>query len=121
LETNGSFDTGLTVIAIDNVLDKSNYPPYTVALQMFEAIKASTSNTILTAKDISHGPFKSFLVKYENNPEVALPIIIHKVFISNDKTGSLYVVSFEAPKSDWDEAWKIGETILKYNLVDDAF
>ena len=52
---------------------------------------------------------------------MALPIIIHKVFISNDKTGSLYIVSFEAPKSDWDEAWKIGETMLKYYLVDDEF
>ena len=52
VKTNGSFDTGLTIIAIDNVMDKYSYPPYTVALQMFEAIKASTSNTIITAKDI---------------------------------------------------------------------
>lgn len=121
VKVNGSFDTGLTVIAIDNVMDKYNFPPYTVSLQMFEDIKENTSNTIIGAKDISQGPFKSFFVKYENNPDVAVPVIIHKVFISNDKTGSLYIISFESLKSNWDEAWKNGDTILKYYLVDDEF
>lgn len=117
----GSFETGLTVIAIKNVMDKLHFPPYTVSLQMFDGIKQNPSNTIIETRDTSQGPFKSFIVRYENHPEVAKPIIVHKIYIANDKTGSLYIVSFEAPKSEWDEAWKIGETILKYYLVDDEF
>lgn len=117
----GSFDTGLTVIAFTDVLNKLNFPPYAVSLQMYEDIKSSISNTIIKTKDITQGKFKSFIVRYENHPKVAEPIIVHKLFVANDKTSSLYIVSFEAPKSSWDQAWELGEVILKYFMVDDEF
>ena len=121
IKENGSFETGLTVIAITDVQEKLNLPPYTIALQMFDDISHNNSNTIIKSKDISQGKFKSFIVLYENHPRIAEPIVVHKIFIANDKTGSLYIVSFEAPKADWGEAWKIGNQILKYYLVDDEF
>ena len=61
------------------------------------------------------------MVLYENHPIIAEPIVVHKVFMANDKTSSLYIISFEAPKVDWAKAWKIGDQILKFYLVDDEF
>lgn len=121
VKTYGSFDTGLTVQGLSDVLNKIHSPPYAIALNMLEDIKSSKSNTIIKLKDLSQGPFKSFFVRYENNPEVAEAIIVHKIFIANDKTSSLYIVTFESPKASWNQAWKTGNTILKYYLVDDEF
>ena len=39
--------------------------------------------------------------------------------IANDKTGTLYVILFGAPESEWDKAWKIGKTMLNPIFLDD--
>jgi len=39
--------------------------------------------------------------------------------VANDKTGTLFLVVFEAPTASWEEAWKTGESIFKKMLLDD--
>jgi len=46
------------------------------------------------------------------------PARIHTLMIANDKTGTLYVVLFEAPKDRWDEEWKLGHPIVKQLMLD---
>ena len=46
-------------------------------------------------------------------------VTVHQVLIANDKTGTLFMVLFEAPTEDWDEAWRKSEVMLKRLLLDD--
>jgi tetratricopeptide (TPR) repeat protein len=120
-DDDNQFNTGLTLIAIKNLKSKKGISPTEFALKMVAEIKKSAVDTVLQIKDISQGPFSSILVKYENSPPGLEPIIIHKVLTANEKTGSLYMILFEAPKVSWDKAWENGEVMMKYFLLDDEF
>jgi len=115
------FETGLTMIAAKNITQKYNVSPYRYALDLMLGIKTDPDNTIIKQASKKQGPFDSVFIKYENNPSGLKPIIIHKMFIANEKTGSLYIVIYEAPKNEWDDAWKEGEVMLKKYFVDDEF
>ena len=39
--------------------------------------------------------------------------------VVNDKTGSVYLVIFEAPEASWAKAWAIGQPILAKLGLDD--
>ena len=45
--------------------------------------------------------------------------MVHNLVIANDRTGMIYIVLYEAPESEWKEAWKIGEPILKQLIIVD--
>lgn len=40
------------------------------------------------------------------------PLIVHAIAIGNEETGTLYRMRFQAPASDWEEAWKTGVVML---------
>lgn len=115
------FTTGLTLIAAQDIESKIKVSPYRYALDLMLAIESDADNSIIKQNSKKQGPFDSLFIQYENNPPGLEPIVVHKMFIANVKTGSLYIVIFEAPKDEWDEAWKLGYTILKYYLIDDEF
>ena len=60
------------------------------------------------------GPFKGYGCLYKSNGSM-----MHNLLIANDKTGSMYLIIFEAPEKEWEDAWKIGEPILKKLYIDD--
>jgi tetratricopeptide (TPR) repeat protein len=120
-DENTDLETGLTLIAIENLKSKNGMSPMLFSLGMVKEIEKSPDDTIIEMKDISQGPLFSILVKYENHPLGLKPNIIHKVLTANDETGSLYMILFEAPKESWDDAWKYGEVMMKYFLLDDEF
>jgi hypothetical protein len=39
----------------------------------------------------------------------------------NDRTGTVFLVTFESPEAEWDEAWKIGQALLKSLTFDEKF
>ena len=45
---------------------------------------------------------------------------LFKAFIANEKTGTIYVIIFEAPTEEWEATWKIAEPMLKYLFIDDT-
>jgi hypothetical protein len=47
----------------------------------------------------------------------ASPVFVYNLIIANDRTGTVYVVLFEAPEEEWKKAWKIGEPILKQLII----
>jgi len=115
------FETGLTVIAVKDMVSKINMPLIQYSLEMLMAVKADSNNTIIEQDITKQGPFDSVFIKYQNNPSGLKPIIIHKTIIYNEKTGSLYIVIFEAPENEWEDAWKKGEVMLKKFFIDDSF
>lgn len=119
--TNGVFETGLTMQAIKSLQEKKGVSPFTVATQMAQDILGKKENTRISTQDLSSGPFKAFFIRYRNAPSDAKPIIIHQVFIANDKQDTLFIITFEAPEKSWDEAWRIGEPMVKKFLIDDEY
>jgi hypothetical protein len=119
--TNGVFETGLTMQAIKSLQKKKGMPPSVLAIQMAQGILGQRENKKLSTQDVSSGPFRAFFIRYRNAPEVAKPIVIHQVFIANDKKDTLFIVTFEAPEKSWDEAWRIGEPMVKKFLIDDEY
>ncbi len=121
VKTNDLFETGLTLQVVKGLEKKKGIAPSLTALKMGQAVLKSRDNKQLDMQDVSSGPFKAFFIRYRNAPPVANPIVIHQVYISNDKKDTLFVVTFEAPEPSWDEAWKIGEPMVKMFLIDDEY
>jgi len=121
VKTNGLFETGLTLQVVKGLQKKTGVVPSLTASKMGEAVLRSKDNKKLDMKDVSSGPFKAFFIRYRNAPPVTKPIVIHQVYISNDKKDTLFIVTFEAPEKSWDEAWKIGEPMVKMFLIDDEY
>ncbi len=121
VKTNGVFETGLTMQAIKSLQKKKGISPFAFATQMAQDILDKKENKKLSAQDLSSGPFKAFFVRYRNVPKDAKPIVIHQVFIANDKKDTLFIITFEAAEKSWDEAWRIGEPMVKKFLIDDEY
>lgn len=121
VKTDGAFETGLTMQAVKGIQEKKGVSPFTLAVQTGQGILEKKENTELSTKDVSSGPFKAFFIRYRNAPEGAKPIIIHQVFIANEKKDTLFIVTFEAPERSWAEAWRIGEPMVKKFLIDDEY
>lgn len=121
LDTQETFGTGFTLIAVKDIQSKSGLPAIMFPFAMAKEIEEDNESTVIQMKDISQGPFTSVMVKYENHPENLPPIIIQKAIIANESTNSVYIIIFEAPKDEWAEAWKTGEVMLKKYFLDDAF
>ena len=69
---------------------------------------------------IEYGSFKQFILLYKSfSTDLDKNIMIHEVFISNDKTNSLYFIMFEFPVDEWETNWKIAEKILELFGIDD--
>jgi hypothetical protein len=45
------------------------------------------------------------------------PVFVYNLIIANDRTGTIYVVLYEAPEEDWEKAWRIGAPILKLLII----
>ena len=121
VEDAGSFETGMTLQVIKDLMKNKGMPPSVFAIEMTQLALNKPENSRISSEDLSSGPFKAFGVRYKNAPAVAKPIIIHQVSIANDKQDTLYVVTFEAPESSWDHAWKLGEVMLKRFCIDDQY
>jgi hypothetical protein len=121
VKTNGLFETGLTLQVVKGLQKKTGVALSVTASKMGEAVLRSKDNKKLDMKDVSSGPFKAFFIRYRNAPPVKTPIVIHQVYISNDKKDTLFIVTFEAPEKSWEEAWKIGEPMVKMFLIDDEY
>lgn len=62
----------------------------------FEAGPLIMYHVILMNEDVGNGDFIAF-----------------NLVVANNKTGTLYMIVFEAPADQWDQAWKIGQPIIE--------
>lgn len=119
IDQKGYFETGLTFISTQNVSTKpqGKVPPSKFADAMLKEMK----NTYPLERESSgpQGPFYTVRYQYIDAPKGKTAVRIYNLLMANDQTGTLYQVIFEAPLSEWDKAWEIGEQILKKILVDD--
>jgi hypothetical protein len=115
--TNGQFTTGMSVNVIPNIPKKKAASPYDFACQYREAARQSVKFANEWNKDL--GPFKSVGFVF-NKDDKKGAFTVHTLLIANNKTGTLYLVLFEAPTAEWVETWKIAEPMLQLLYIDDS-
>lgn len=117
ISKNGQFMTGLTVNVIPDIPKKQSMSPYEYARVYRETTRKSEKITQEWNKDM--GPFRSVGFVFDKKDKAG-DFRVHNLLIANDNTGTLYLVMFEAPISEWNKAWKIAEPMLQYLLIDDT-
>ncbi len=110
----GIFETGLTIQVLRNVQAKYKNPASVVALSLIQDIADRKENRQLSLSVNDKSVVKSIIYRFRNASVAAVPIIVHKFFLINDKESYVYVITFESPEKTWKKYWnKEGETILK--------
>lgn len=116
IEKQGLYETGLALNIATNVKKQSGKKPSEYAAYYLAKQARRGKELDVFSREI--GPFRNiggrFLIKDDQGE-----LIIHFYLIANDKTGTLFIYMFEAPKDQWDEAWKIGEVMFKNLHLDD--
>ena len=113
----GSFKTGLTVNVIPKIPAKKKVSAYEFTKQFRDEARKTVK--IIREWDKDMGTFRSVGFQYERK-DLDGAYKVHNLLISNETTGTVYLVTFEAPSEDWETAWKIGEPIMKQLYIDDA-
>ena len=117
IEEDGDFTTGMTVNVIPDIPIKKSSSPFNFALQLRESARQSSKFSKEWEKDMGH--FKSVGFVYSKKDATG-SFTVHNLFIANNQTGTLYLVLFEAPASEWQQIWKIAEPMLQYLYIDDT-
>ena len=112
----GFYKTGISINVITNIkkVDSFEY------IKLFIKELKKKVEVIEESDLIEYGSFKQFILLYKSfSTDLDKNIMIHEVFISNDKTNSLYFIMFEFPVVEWETNWKIAEKILELFGIDD--
>ena len=117
IDQSGVFQTGLTLNCIRDVPKKTGQAPSDYATSMADT--AAGKFQLVDRTTSKQGPFRAVRFRYVDAPAGKESITVYQLLIANDKTGTFFLVIFEAPTSSWSEAWKSGDIILKKLLLDD--
>ncbi|WP_372742851.1 hypothetical protein [Neptunomonas sp.] len=113
----GVFSTGASVIFAESVSRLAHVPPSVLIIKAGDDfVRNKNFNIIEVQKIKDYGTYKSLIIKYRSNSEVADPTIVHLAYYAFDKEDFLYIVTFESPESTWDKYWETGKIILS-NIV----
>ena len=111
----GRFDTGLSINVFRKLKDRDAVE---YARKFVESM--AEQNALVHDWTIDMGAFKGFGCLTRNAVEGEdVFIMMHTLAIANDSTNTFYLLFFESLEAEWDEAWTIGDQILKLFLVDD--
>ena len=111
-----TFDVGVTVNVIRDVPAKMSKQPSIFAKEYVEL--AAKSNSEAKTWTTTSGTFVSHGVLYVGVGN-KLGFKFYNLIIANDRTGTAYSVTFEAPTVDWDRKWQVVEQVLKQLALDD--
>lgn len=109
VDISGKFLVGLTV----NVMPRlKRRDAVASAYELIEGFAAG--KRLIRSWDASMGPFvgAGCLVQDETT-------VMHVLTVANPKTNTLYLFIFEAPSSEWEKAWTLGDKMMKRLLLDD--
>src|SRR5579872_2736414 len=113
IEDGKAFKTGLSV----NVLrDQKDPTPEKLAKTLVENL--GKMGKIEDAFKVSVGKFRGSggrLTVPERN------VTMQFLLLANPATNTLYIIQFESPEKEWQEAWKVGKVIMDRLALDDDF
>lgn len=115
--TDGEFFTGFSMNVLKGVDRIMGAPPSRYAEEL--VAEAARSSHVRKKPWIRRmGPFVSHAVIVTTPDIVKGDFVTHMLAIANDTTGTMYLVTFESPVEDWQEASQIAEPMLKHIGID---
>lgn len=120
IDQKGIYETGFEVRVIRGVPNKvkGKLP----SVYSAEAVGNTEKKVKFTKKwDEKKGIFKEIGYIYVDNSDENANVTVHRLYISNDNTGTVYILTFEGPTKNWDSLWNtIGEPIFKNISLDES-
>ena len=120
-ETGAGFTTGVSVFCVRDIPTRMGKSPTAYASQYADVV--ATKHELLDRSSKLEGPFTAVRFRFvEARPakDGQESLTKSQLIIGNDKTGTAFLVVFQAPTASWAEAWKTGEVILKRLVFDDG-
>jgi len=115
IDETGSFETGLSI----NVLRKGeDFDPVGYA-GAFVLNIVKKYEVLEEPFEAGGGTLKGYGCRVRVTNLDDPPLIMQYLVIGNSATGTLYVMFFESPESEWEQAWAIAEPILTLFVLDD--
>ena len=120
IDQKGVYETGFEVRVIRGVPSKANGK--LPSAYSAEAVAKTEKKVKLVKKwDERKGVFRETGYIYVDNSDENANVTVHRVYISNDTTGTVYILTFEGPSKGWDSLWKTaGEPIFKNISIDES-
>lgn len=120
IDQKGFYETGFEVRVIKGVPSKARgkLPSEYSA----EAVENTGKKVKFVRKwNDKKGMFKETGYIYVDNSDENASVTVHRLYISNDTTGTVYILTFEGPSKVWGGLWKaIGEPIFKNISIDES-
>lgn len=116
LEERGEFETGLTFNFVRGISKKSRTSAIRYALSFIN--EAATTKEVLLepwGNELAPGLLGAGIRYREVKGDAA--VIVQNYLIADDAGDSVRFFIFESPASDWDAAWKFGETMMKGQIA----
>lgn len=114
IEDGKEFKTGFSLNAINRISKKAKVLPSKYAERFISYIVTKMNKEIIQKPwKRKNKMFTSYGMQYKDNVKT-----MHYLLIANDSTDTLFITWFESPPDEWDDAWKIGNTILNNLLLD---
>ncbi len=112
IDEQGAFLTGLTVNVVP-AADRRFGMPTPQALPALMAQIMKDRQVVSEPQGNDQGPFAMYNVTLIDEDKEDGAFVTFNLLMANKKTGTLYIVIFEAPASEWEQAWQIGTPILQ--------
>jgi len=109
IDTDGTFNTGLSIIVLH---DKSKNAAQ-IAKGMPATMLAQTQ--ITSASEVTkrtEGNLTFYEFQYEASFSTYDATVYNRI-VANTATNTLYIITFESPHAQWEEAWKIGQVMIE--------
>ncbi len=119
IDETGGFRTGVSVNVIPDIPRKKGMPASIYA--------AGYIRTAIAEREVFKKPWFSTMGPFNGHGVVLLnrdiqkgDYITHNLAISNDQTGTLYLITFESPAALWESTWPIAEPIFRRFVINDT-
>jgi len=117
METEGSYKTGLSVKVIKKAKENIGKDAVKYAREIVAEMMRNT-DTIGTAVGQASTVFQ-FTCRSRIKAKDGSSTIIHKLTMGNSRTDTFYLLTYEFPESQWDEAEKIAWVTFNNFVLDD--
>lgn len=120
IEKGGRFKTGITLNVVQNSPKKTGSPPSEYAKQFINKMVSTTQSS--EVRSVGDGTyFKGYGGFFRSRPPKEDIVVQYTLVLGNDKTGTLYICTFESPEREWGTAWKLGSAIMDNLALETEF
>ena len=114
------FDVGLSLNVLDNMRQRTgNRNAVQYARDYIGACREQYED--VKAWQFEQAPFKGYACQFSAEPKPGRHIRMSMLALGNTQTDTLYVMWFEAPADQWDEAWQTGEVLMSGFALEDNY